>query len=290
MLHHFRESIDSSSSRRGSLSGSQLELNKTIAHTIEVTSKASAALDLNMQDENNRPPTWSDTHTQDVRRPRKTESKITLHSRLSSSDLAASRSETSKDYENETPRPTSSELKEVNRIRAEARAQEEEDERKGRDEKKIEEVKEEDGGSEATSLLDNNSVVSNGDNNISFTEMPSDSIPHEDRSSLPSAEPSEIGESVPKKPLQKEDSNSSMSSLEDRTTVSAKPVTTRRLLGGKNSEKEKKRTSMEGSSMTSSSAHSHSVKSRRDTRDKSRCRCEDIRADNKLKTKVCSIM
>uniref|UniRef100_A0A8R1E9B1 guanylate cyclase n=1 Tax=Caenorhabditis japonica TaxID=281687 RepID=A0A8R1E9B1_CAEJA len=39
------ESIDSSSSRRGSLSGSQLELNRMIAHTVEVTSKASEALD-----------------------------------------------------------------------------------------------------------------------------------------------------------------------------------------------------------------------------------------------------
>ncbi|UMM34763.1 hypothetical protein L5515_007691 [Caenorhabditis briggsae] len=218
MLHHFRESIDSSSSRRGSLSGSQLELNKTIAHTIEVTSKASEALDLNMQDENNRPPTWSETHTQDIRRPRKTESKITLHSRLSSSDLAGSRSETSKDLENETPRPTSSELKEVNRIRAEARAQEEEEARKATEEMKIaEKGKEEDRASEAaTSLVDNESVISQ--NNITFSEMPSDSIPHEDRASLPSAEPSEAGDAIkPKKKLEQKDSNSSMSSLEDRT-------------------------------------------------------------------------
>ncbi|EFP05496.1 hypothetical protein GCK72_018158 [Caenorhabditis remanei] len=284
------ESIDSSSSRRGSLSGSQLELNKTIAHTIEVTSKSSEALDLNMQDENNRPPTWSDTHTQDVRKPRKTESKITLHSRLSSSDLAASRSEISKDFENETPRPTSSELKEVNRIRAEARAQEEEEERKENEEKKKDEVKEEDRASQATSLVDNESVVSHGDNNITFSEMPSDSIPQEDRASLPSAEPSEVGDAVkPKKNLAKEDSNSSMSSYEDRT-VTAKPVTTRRLLGERESKDEKKRSSMAGSSVTSSSVHSHSVKGRRETRDKSRCKCEDIRADNKLKTKVCSIM
>ncbi|UMM34761.1 hypothetical protein L5515_007691 [Caenorhabditis briggsae] len=285
------ESIDSSSSRRGSLSGSQLELNKTIAHTIEVTSKASEALDLNMQDENNRPPTWSETHTQDIRRPRKTESKITLHSRLSSSDLAGSRSETSKDLENETPRPTSSELKEVNRIRAEARAQEEEEARKATEEMKIaEKGKEEDRASEAaTSLVDNESVISQ--NNITFSEMPSDSIPHEDRASLPSAEPSEAGDAIkPKKKLEQKDSNSSMSSLEDRTQTSAKPVPTRRLLGERGSKDEKKRSSMASSSVTSSSAHSHSTKSRRDTRDKSRCKCEDIRADNKLKTKVCSIM
>lgn len=87
---------------------------------------------------------------------------------------------------------------------------------------------------------------------------------------------------------------------------SAKPTTTRRLLNQKDLEKEKKRSSMAGSSVvilciskciyskssfqTSSSAHSHSIRSKKDTRDKSRCKCEDIRADNKLKTKVCSIM
>ncbi|CAB00103.2 Soluble guanylate cyclase gcy-33 [Caenorhabditis elegans] len=282
------ESIDSSSSRRGSLSGSQLELNKTIAQTIELTSKASAALDLNMQDENNRPPTWSASHSQDIRKPRKTESKITLNSRLSSSDLAVSRVETSKDSDGETPRPTSSELKEVNRIREEALAQEKEEERTTKEEnQKIEEVGE-DHVSEATSLLD--SEVSHGDNNISFSQMPSDSIPHEDRTSLPSATPSEIGDAISKKKLEKEDSNSSMSSLDERTTVSAKPTTTRRLLNQKDLEKEKKRSSMAGSSVTSSSAHSHSIRSKKDTRDKSRCKCEDIRADNKLKTKVCSIM
>uniref|UniRef100_A0A8R1IWC3 Uncharacterized protein n=2 Tax=Caenorhabditis japonica TaxID=281687 RepID=A0A8R1IWC3_CAEJA len=129
MFHIFRESIDSSSSRRGSLSGSQLELNRMIAHTVEVTSKASEALDLNMQDENNRPPIWSESHSKENLRKqtRKTESKITLNSRLSSSDLVASRVETSKEDDGETPRPTSNELNEVNRIRAEARARDEEE-------------------------------------------------------------------------------------------------------------------------------------------------------------------
>lgn len=127
-----------------------------------------------MQDENNRPPTWSASHSQDIRKPRKTESKITLNSRLSSSDLAVSRVETSKDSDGETPRPTSSELKEVNRIREEALAQEKEEERTTKEEnQKIEEVGE-DHVSEATSLLD--SEVSHGDNNISFSQMPSDSV------------------------------------------------------------------------------------------------------------------
>ncbi|CAI2353917.1 unnamed protein product [Caenorhabditis sp. 36 PRJEB53466] len=281
------ESIDSSSSRRGSLTGSQLELNKTIAHTIEVTSKASAALDLNMHDENNRPSTWSDSHSKEHLRKqtRKTESKITL---LSSSDLAASRAETSKEEDGETPRPTSNELKEVHRIRAEARARDEEDEKVEREEKKKPggEEEETDAISETNLLLDDDSVATHRDNNLTFVEMPSDSIPHEDRGSLPSGEPSEVGDArePAKKPLEKNDSNSSLSSLEERTTVSAKPVTRR--FGMRDTDK--KGANKAGSSMTSSSVHSHSIKGRQ--RDKSRCRCEDIRADNKLKTKVCSLM
>uniref|UniRef100_A0A8R1I6W6 Uncharacterized protein n=1 Tax=Caenorhabditis japonica TaxID=281687 RepID=A0A8R1I6W6_CAEJA len=210
-----------------------------------------------MQYENNRPPIWSESHSKENLRKqtRKTESKITLNSRLSSSDLVASRVETSKEDDGETPRPTSNELNEVNRIRAEARARDEEEEEK---EKLTEVKKEEDADG---SVIDNASVISRAESNISFSEMPSDSVPQEDRASLPSTEKHEIDDVIdePIKKQERKDSSSSLSSLEDRSPA------------------------------TSSSVNSSSLKGRTKERGQ-RWKNEDIRGNNKTKTKICSIM
>lgn len=133
----------------------------------------------NMHDANNRAPTWSDSHSKEnlQKLHRKSDSKMTLHSRLSSSDLAASRSDTTtKDDDGETPRPTSSELKEVKRIQAEARAREEEEQAEKK--KLVEEDAKVEGERDGSisEVATNDDVVSHGGSNISFSEMPSDSV------------------------------------------------------------------------------------------------------------------
>ncbi|CAI5451387.1 unnamed protein product [Caenorhabditis angaria] len=258
------ESEDSSGSRRGSLSASQLELNKTIAHTIEITSRAASILDMNnMQDENNRP-AWSSSHSDERlnKKIKKSESKLTLSSRISTSELASSRSFEPK--EEDTPRPTTDEMEQMQKAQSGNLESVREVEEKETVIQK-EEVEEEE--SEPVNVAEADSISAvldmvEASETASFAEIPSDSIPQDVRVALPDPEEAEK--------MVKRVSISSVSSVEEDTRpakkITAKPTS-------------KSRESKESVSQLS-----------RNPSRKQRCRCDDIRADSKLKTKVCTIM
>ncbi|CAB3398855.1 unnamed protein product [Caenorhabditis bovis] len=247
------ESLESEELTSKGDNSSFAELNQRIKEAIEQTSEASRILDLNMQDENNLPSSvpWTARHRDDLRKPLAGETNH--HNEL----IFAVRPN------EETPRPTAGELDKV-RVIAENAAprrptQEEEELEAAQHTYQIEpdepvmadvDVVADDDGDNVS-----RTTAIRDDDEHNFGEHPADQIPPEAQAQLPPSGEATLGER-----------SSSASSFEE-TLPTPKPAPPKK---------------------KAAPPVRVPIRRRRDERD--RCKCDDIRRDEKLKTKVCNIM